>query len=76
MASIAIARPAAERPSAHALAYGGLALATVGWATGFIAGKLALGAMTPLPVAAWRYALASAILLPFAVLTVARLYFA
>jgi drug/metabolite transporter (DMT)-like permease len=49
-----------------ALAYAGLVLATFGWASGFIAGKLALSAMTPLPVAAWRYGVAAAILLPFA----------
>jgi drug/metabolite transporter (DMT)-like permease len=51
---------------AHALAYAGLAAATVGWAVGFVAGKVALGAMSPLPVAAWRYAVAAAVLLPFA----------
>ncbi len=51
---------------ARTLAYAGLALSTVGWASGFIAGKLALGEMTPLPVAAWRYAVAAAILFPFA----------
>jgi drug/metabolite transporter (DMT)-like permease len=50
----------------HRLAYAGLALATLGWGSGFIAGKLALGEMSPLPVAAWRYAVAAAILLPFA----------
>jgi drug/metabolite transporter (DMT)-like permease len=49
-----------------AIAYAGLALATLGWASGFVAGKLALSAMSPLPVAAWRYAVAAAILLPFA----------
>jgi drug/metabolite transporter (DMT)-like permease len=54
------------RPTSDALAYAGLSVATVGWAAGFIAGKLALGAMSPLAVAAWRYALAAAILLPFA----------
>ena len=48
------------------LAYAGLALATVGWASGFVAGKVALGEMSPLPVAAWRYAVAAAILAPFA----------
>src|SRR5690349_3478097 len=47
-------------------AYVGLALATVGWAAGFVAGKLALHEMSPLPIAAWRYALAATILLPFA----------
>lgn len=55
-----------ESRRAHTLAYAGLAVATVGWASGFVAGKLALGEMSPLPVAAWRYALAATILLPFA----------
>jgi drug/metabolite transporter (DMT)-like permease len=55
-----------SRPSAHALAYAGLAVATVGWTAGFIAGKLALAEMTPLPVAAWRYVAAALMLLPFA----------
>ncbi|HJQ82682.1 MAG TPA: DMT family transporter [Candidatus Binatia bacterium] len=52
---------------ARTLAYAGLGLSTVGWASGFVAGKLALGEMSPLPVAAWRYAVAATILLPFAV---------
>lgn len=51
---------------ARTLAYAGLGLSTVGWASGFVAGKLALGEMSPLPVAAWRYAVAAVILLPFA----------
>jgi drug/metabolite transporter (DMT)-like permease len=54
------------RPTSHGLAYAGLSVATVGWAAGFVAGKLALGAMSPLVVAAWRYAMAALILLPFA----------
>src|SRR5256712_5456852 len=54
------------RPTPPALACAGLSVATVGWAAGFVAGKLALGAMSPLVVAAWRYAVAAAILLPFA----------
>ncbi len=54
------------RPTSQGLAYVGLSVATVGWASGFIAGKLALGAMSPLVVAAWRYAVAAVILLPFA----------
>jgi drug/metabolite transporter (DMT)-like permease len=52
---------------AVALAYAGLTLSTFGWAAGFIAGKFALAEMTPLSVAACRYAVAAAILLPFAV---------
>src|SRR5207247_10755964 len=53
------------RPTPPALAYAGLSVATVGWPAGFVAGKLALGAMSPLVVAAWRYAVAAAIRLPF-----------
>jgi drug/metabolite transporter (DMT)-like permease len=56
----------ASRPGGSGAAYAGLALATVGWSAGFVAGKVALGEMSPLPVAAWRYAVAAAILLPFA----------
>jgi len=56
----------ADPSRAQALAYAGLAAATVGWAIGFIGGKLALGDMSPLPVAAWRYAVAATILFPFA----------
>src|SRR5213594_589424 len=52
---------------ARRLAYAGLSLSTVGWAAAFIAGKVALADMTPLSVAVWRYALASTVLLPFAV---------
>ena len=55
-----------ESRRTRTLAYAGLGVATVGWASGFVAGKLALGEMSPLPVAAWRYALAATILLPFA----------
>src|SRR2546426_637449 len=51
---------------ARRLAYAGLSLSTVGWAAAFIAGKVALADMTPLSVAVWRYALASTVLLPFA----------
>lgn len=60
MASVAVVPAVVSRPSAHALAYAGLAVATVGWTAGFIAGKLALAEMTPLPVLT---ALASAVLL-------------
>lgn len=52
---------------AVALAYAGLMLSTLGWASGFVAGKLALAEMTPLSVAACRYAVAATILLPFAI---------
>ena len=52
--------------NATATAYLGLTLATVCWAVAFIAGKAALAEMTPLAVAAWRFVLASGMLLPFA----------
>ncbi len=52
-------------PRAEVAAYAGLALASLGWASAFIAGKLVLAEMTPLAAAAWRYALAAAILVPF-----------
>ena len=63
MASIATVQGVAGR--SHALAYAGLAVATLGWTAGFIAGKFALAEMTPLPVAAWRYVAAALMLLPF-----------
>jgi len=53
-------------PATPTLAYAGLMLATVGWAAAFIIGKVVLAAMPPLPVAVWRYAVAAAMLLPFA----------
>src|SRR5438128_5452728 len=52
---------------ARRLAYAGLSVSTFGWAAAFIAGKVALADMTPLSIAVWRYALASTVLLPFAV---------
>lgn len=55
-----------ESRRTHTLVYVGLVVSTVGWASGFVAGKLALGEMSPLPVAAWRYAVAATILFPFA----------
>ncbi|MEW6271009.1 MAG: DMT family transporter [Thermodesulfobacteriota bacterium] len=58
--------PVAAAPrSGPALAYLGLTLATLGWAAAFILGKVALHAMTPLAVGAWRYVVATAVLLPF-----------
>jgi drug/metabolite transporter (DMT)-like permease len=47
-------------------AYVGLGLATMGWAIAFVVGKLVLTGMTPLAVGVWRYAMAGAILVPFA----------
>ena len=52
--------------SHDASAYIGLCIATLGWASAFIAGKYALAEMTPLVASAWRYFVATLILLPFA----------
>jgi drug/metabolite transporter (DMT)-like permease len=65
MATVA-APEIASRPGAATAAYAGLAFATLGWSAGFVAGKVAVAEMSPLPVAAWRYGVAAAILLPFA----------
>ena len=54
------------RPNGEAIAYAGLSLASVCWASAFIAGKWALAEMSPLVVGAWRYLVASAVLVPFA----------
>src|SRR5437879_12932978 len=64
MASIRVTAGSAD---SRALAYAGLSVSPFGWAAAFIAGKVALADMTPLSVAVWRYALASTVLLPFAV---------
>lgn len=53
--------------SREAAAYLGLGVATMGWASAFIAGKFVLAEMTPLVASAWRYYIAAVILLPFAV---------
>ena len=55
----------APRLDAELLAYAGLTVASLGWASAYIAGKFALAEMTPLAVAAWRFAVAALILLPF-----------
>jgi drug/metabolite transporter (DMT)-like permease len=55
------------RSTPPALAYAGLTVTTACWAVAFVAGKVVLAEMTPLPVAAFRYAAAAAVLLPFAV---------
>jgi drug/metabolite transporter (DMT)-like permease len=49
------------------LAYLGLLVATLGWGGAFIAGKLALRDFSALSTSAWRFAAASALLLPFAI---------
>jgi drug/metabolite transporter (DMT)-like permease len=66
MSSAVAFSPPLERSNATTIAYAGLGVSTVGWAAGFVAGKFALVEMTPLAVAAWRYAVAASILLPFA----------
>ena len=62
----------AAATDARTLAYAGLSVSTFGWAAAFIAGKVALVDMTPLAVAVWRYALASTVLLPFAMRGIGR----
>ena len=66
MQSIPAARGVTGRLSPEALAYAGLTLSTFGWASAFIAGKVVLAEITPLPAAAARYAVAALLLLPFA----------
>ncbi len=61
---VPVAQPRAV--PAEAFAYGGLVLASLGWASAFIAGKLVLAEMTPLSTATWRYLIATVVLLPFA----------
>lgn len=62
----AIAQPA-PRFDAEVVAYAGLTLASLGWASAYIAGKLALAELTPLTVAAFRFAVAALVLVPFGV---------
>lgn len=66
MTTAPIAARVVRRPSDEVVAYAGLSLASLCWATAFIAGKVALAEMTPLVVGAWRYGVATAVLLPFA----------
>src|SRR5512147_2078847 len=51
----AITEPVA-RLDAELCAYAGLTAASLGWASAYVAGKLALAEMTPLAVATWRCA--------------------
>ena len=51
------------------LAFAGLLFATFGWASAFVAGKMVLAELTPLVAATCRYALATLMLLPFALRT-------
>lgn len=61
--------------SRDAAAYLGLTIATLGWASAFIAGKVVLAEMTPLVASAWRYAVAVVLLLPFAFRGVSKVRF-
>ena len=47
-------------------AYVGLCVASIGWASAFIFGKVVLAEMGVLSAGAWRHALAALVLLPFA----------
>jgi drug/metabolite transporter (DMT)-like permease len=62
----AVIATTAPRFGSEAWAYFGLTLASVGWASAFIAGKVVLAEVTPLPAAASRYLVATAVLLPLA----------
>jgi len=64
--SSAIATPAVDE-GGERLAYVGLAVSSACWASAFIIGKLVLAELPALPVAALRYALAAAMLVPWAV---------
>lgn len=55
-----------KRSSPQARALAGLCVASLAWASAFIAGKVVLAEIQPLSAAAWRYAMASLLLLPFA----------
>ena len=67
MDAVPAAAPVTSRVDAELLAYAGLTAASLGWASAYIAGKVALAELTPLTVAAWRFAIAALILLPFGV---------
>lgn len=60
-------RLVARQSRPQVLAYAGLMVSTLGWASAFILGKVVVGEMTPLAVAAWRYVVAAAVLLPVAI---------
>lgn len=57
----------ADGDAAHVLAYVGLSCMTCCWSAGFILGKVVLDDFTPLATATWRYVVALAVLLPFAI---------
>ena len=57
--------PPAQRLDAELVAYAGLTVASLGWASAYIAGKVALAELTPLTVAAFRFAVAALVLVPF-----------
>lgn len=65
--SAAVAASAIQPNKDELFAYGGLTAATLCWSTAFIAGKVALAEISPLALGAWRYTLAAAVLVPFAV---------
>jgi len=56
-----------ERVQTERFAYVGLAVSTVCWASAFIIGKVVLTELSPLTAGALRYAMATAMLLPFAI---------
>src|SRR5262245_5093719 len=64
--AVAAASSAAQSTRDEMLAYAGLGLSTLGWATAFLIGKPVLAQMQPLPAAAGRSAVAATGLRPFA----------
>ena len=66
MDAVSAGQVRARTPDADLLAYGGLTLAAMGWASAYVAGKVVLAEMAPLVAAAWRFAVAAVVLLPFA----------
>jgi drug/metabolite transporter (DMT)-like permease len=67
MGSPAITAAGERQARVDLLAFAGLGFSSLCWAAAFIAGKVVLAEMTPLAAAAWRYVVATAILLPFAI---------
>ena len=67
MNAVSAVRMRTRAVDAEVLAYGGLTCAAIGWAAAYVAGKVVLAQMTPLAVAAWRFAVAALVLLPFAI---------
>lgn len=72
MELVSAVRAPVRRLDADLLAYAGLIVASLGWASAYVGGKFALAEMTPLSVAMWRFVVALVILAPFALRTTTR----